>query len=281
MTSPQYFIKSTNGSTADAQVHVTVQVDTNGVTVLRATEQAALDLQYFKLDAADADQHLSDLEEILSTVAKNGIKTILFNGPESTLVPEELYAEDISKEITALLHGDLSSGKVSSDHVAKWQLHNVYRISAGMQEFFQKNYPQAELQHFVSSWLGCMKREYAQTVFELIIHPSHFLVALISDSKLQFLQRFVYESDEDLLFFLLTICRECDVDPAGADMRVSGFILDDSALYFSLLKQFPKLKFWSPQLSVHTESQFPQHFFSPILNLSGCVSYQENLAEDE
>lgn len=271
MTNPHYHIKSSETLSGDSAPDISIQIDTNGLTVLHLANNVPVELQYYRIEAATGEQYFSELRELLSEVAKGAVKTVLLNTPESSLMPEELYSPEAAEEITNLLHGDLRKGKISTDHIPQWKVQNIYRLPAELHDMLQQLMPQAEIKHFNSLWLGCLSQNSGNSL-HLVIHPSHFLATVIKESKLQIIQRFVYESDEDLLFFLLSLCRELSLDPATLAVSVSGFILEDSSLYASLIRAFPAIEFWKLTSSINTASQFPQHFFSPILNLPKCVS---------
>jgi hypothetical protein len=60
----------------------------------------------------------------------------------------------------------------------------------------------------------------------------------------------------------------------GKEIRaliLSGLISEDSAMYKELHQYFSAVHFWKPVTKTTLQSEHPQHFFSSIYNLAGCV----------
>src|SRR6516164_1794520 len=107
---------------------------------------------------------LGSLEEILREIVyEDEILTapsvdetfLVYNFPESNLVPERFFDNAASKPLTELIYGDLNTDLVLSEKIPWWELHNVYRIPKGVHHLMQQKFSSGKYWHFYSLQLKC------------------------------------------------------------------------------------------------------------------------------
>jgi hypothetical protein len=95
-------------------------------------------------------------------------------------------------------------------------------------------------------------------------------VALIKDRKLVLVANHDYETSADLLWHFLNICHHFSITPREIQLKLSGFIEKDSALYKELYQYFLHIEFdnaeWGPC------GDYPAHYFTTFNKLARCVS---------
>ena len=87
------------------------------------------------------------------------------------------------------------------------------------------------------------------------------------------MQTFLYQVPEDVVYFLLNICRQFELSPEEAALIISGYVEDDSALFTEVRKYFLHCIMDEPP-QTFTGSVFnpmPAHFFSWLLKMALCV----------
>lgn len=272
MNSPLYHIQRQEGIAADnAALTLIIQLDTNALFYVLMEDDNLVELKYFRLETEDQNSYLLELETVLDEGLGNtlGLRklVIILNWPDSSLVPNKFYSPDTNREIIELMHGDLQKGTILSEEVHEWCLHNVYRIPSELHDLIQQRFPTAPIWHFNTPWLqSCVGVE---ACLRMIVLPGQILILLIEEGKLLISQRFPYETDHDIYFYLLDLMEKLKLEKVNTKLEVSGFILTDSSLLANLKAWFPLMTL---SASRHPTGQFPAHFFSPLLNLAKCVS---------
>jgi hypothetical protein len=94
-------------------------------------------------------------------------------------------------------------------------------------------------------------------------------VVLIKDSKLLLVANYDYETSADLLWHFLNICDHFSLSPKKVQLKLSGFIEKDSALYKELYQYFLHLEFDNADWGACGD--YPAHYFSSFNKLVRCA----------
>ena len=229
--------------------------------------------------AGPADEVVRDLidqEPILSQFPANEV-FLIYNFPESNLVPEKYFSDDCARPVTNLVYGDLSTDLVLDEKIPWFEFHNVYRVPRQLHYLMQEKFPNARFWHFYSLQLKCYKMFTAkeEPVFlKIYFYPDQMQVMIFKRGQLQLVQHFVYQDSKDVLFNLLNCCHQLNINREEVIVELSGMIERKSALYEALDQYFLHIRFDSMEDSILTTDemlQFPNHFFSSLLKMAICV----------
>jgi hypothetical protein len=200
---------------------------------------------------------------------------IIYNIAESCLVPEAVYNPELNEPIIELVHGDLQKGLVLNEKVEAQQVYNVFRVPADIHQFFETGFPHGKFWHYFSAWMECLQRRQISERVCVVFYPNILLVAVISGGKFQLMQTLQYQTPEDVAYLILNIYYQFNFSQDDTVLEVGGLVDTDSAVFEELLKYFQHIeKVPVPpgmQLPEGFQS-FPEHFFSPLLNIALCVS---------
>src|ERR1700712_2575688 len=72
---------------------------------------------------------------------------IVYNFPESQMMPEKYYAGGMAESLSDLVYGDLSAETVMNEKVPWFELHNLYRVPSGLHQFLGERFPTAQVWH--------------------------------------------------------------------------------------------------------------------------------------
>lgn len=115
----------------------------------------------------------------------------------------------------------------------------------------------------------------AEPYIQLHIDSHHMMVAVYNGANnLQLANSFVFQSREDILFYLLAAAKDNEIDPAKAPLYASGFLRKQTALFKLLSRYFAKLKLQDAPEGVTLDaalSSIPQHYFYSHLILPLCA----------
>jgi hypothetical protein len=239
-----------------------------------------LRMRFHELDAPNNRELKEMLEEIVvnDEVLKEKMKEsiVIYNFPESHLVPEKYFNINITAGLVELMHGDLNRGVILSEKVSGCSQYNVFRVPSDIHGMFQRHFARGKYWHYYSLWMECRQKQNGQRVegLSVIFYPRRILVALTGNGQVQLFQSFEYEAAEDVAYYLLNICRQFDKSPETIPVGMSGMIDESSTMYNEILKYFgqAELEPFSPPPGVTALEEYPSHFFSPLLKLATCVS---------
>jgi hypothetical protein len=202
---------------------------------------------------------------------------LVYNFPESNLVPEKYFTADMTRPVTDLIYGDLSQDLVLDEKIPWFEFHNVYRVPAKIHFLMQEKFPSGRFWHFYSLQLKCYKmftaKEEAAFV-KAFFYPDKMCVMVSKSGQLQLIQHFAYQDSKDVLYNLLNCCHQLGLGRGELVLELSGMIEKKSALYEDLDMYFMNIRFDGMEDSIKMTDelmQFPNHFFSSLLKMTICV----------
>jgi hypothetical protein len=202
--------------------------------------------------------------------------TIVYNFPENVIVPETGFSAGNGGALVELMHGDLNKGITLSERIQGRSFYNVYRVPLDVHRLLQRQYNHGKSWHYYSLWrlLEDRRETPDSTSFCVTFYPNRLMVMVTRDNVLQVVQAFEYEVAGDVAYYLLNICRQLLLSPESVVMHLSGMIDESSSLYLEIIKYFGKaaMDHFAYAASVPALREYPEHFFSPLLNMALCVS---------
>lgn len=272
------------------QVPVSVPEDTSGYhlyinigsdhlcfAVLNPSEKEFIALQHFNLERYNGLGHTRDIIERNEWLGRSYNRTeIVYNFSESILVPEKFYYSSINESSLELVYGDMHNGRLFSDHISEWSVYHIYRIPVSLDDILIHRFNNAHFSHSYSCWLKTAKqnlnvgdRDEIHTLF----YNNKLIVSVLKKDGLQLMRSFEYETAEDVVYYLLNICQQYNIDCEKVTLIISGLIADHSVMYAELQKYFMFLKLTErPADFKYSEAfdEYPQHFFTPIFSAALC-----------
>ena len=251
-----------------------------GFLVYNKEQKQLLGLRQYHLDVTPEKSTAQALNEIMANDAllaqhwKEAV--IVYNFPDSSLLPEKYFDIGMNKSITELLLGNAFKGQILSEKIPAWDLYNIYRIQREIHGMLQQKFSGGRYWHYYSILLSAVDTQLDMPGFTLqcIFYPEKFVIAFFKKKQLQLLQTYRYETPEDVSYFLLNICSQFGADQENLKLVVAGLIEQQSALFTELLKYFQNIECDRMPDTVQTGGMlenFPEHYFSPILKMAICV----------
>jgi hypothetical protein len=234
-------------------------------------------LEYYQFSAKHKEE---ELKELLSshTLLQLDYKdiSIFYNNASGLLIPERFYDAEASDRMLELVTGDIHSSMPFFDEVPGLNLRNMYTVPAYLHEMLTGQFPQANYEHLHS---GLLKKNSilsrSEDRIEVVFYPEQIIISMWLNNKLQILQCYVYETPDDITWYLLDICSQWNVDPSVLPVKVSGLVEKYSALYAGIDKYFQLVETEERPDAFNYDiafDRYPAHFFSPMFSLGLCVS---------
>ncbi len=200
---------------------------------------------------------------------------VVYNYEESNLVPESYFNLGLNKSLTELVFGKAKKGLVISEKINNWSLYNVYRIPRDVHTKMQQRFSAGKYWHYYSLLLSSTDPVSGDVpVCTLIFYADRFICFLSNGGKLQLMQTWMYQTPEDVSYYLLAVCSRFQYNQETIHLRVGGMIDEQSALYTELMKYFLQVTQVKVPPSMEMNKllqEFPQHYFSPLLTIATCV----------
>ncbi len=200
--------------------------------------------------------------------------TIIWTMPENILVPDRWRQKNIEEDMLNLVFGPNIASTHRVDELANDQMINIYRIPGNVEKIIYQTFSNCRQYHQFSILPIVNVKE---TTLLCIFYHSFFSVLLHIEGKIQFARYFNFNVPEDVIYNLLNICKNYNIDNKEIQINLAGLIEKQSTLYSEIYKYFLHISF----LHNMTEAGFykinedfqsyPEHFFSHLFAIATCV----------
>ena len=224
-------------------------------------------IRYYRFEEFEAEPSLrSILEEIEGSFHSVRIGNCF---AQSLLTPRSLFKDD-----PAMLHRIYESFDTTymHDQVQEWQLVTEHLMPTGFVDLIKERFPSAMFYHAFTPSLRIYNGFVAPDQADIHFTTSHFRVVIKKQGQLQLAQTYAYKTPLDVVYYLLKIFYEFDLNQSEAFVILSGLVEQDSALYKELHHYFINLHFAQPPLYAIPGDEHPQYYFTSLYNLASCGS---------
>lgn len=202
---------------------------------------------------------------------------VIYNFPDSLLVPLSLYDQGNAKASLDLVFGDACQGNTFSDHLPGWDACNIYRVPETYITAINARFKQAESLHLFTVVLKKLQQENSDLAGDnlfLVFNERKLFVTFVKDNRLMLVQTYGYETAEDVSYILLNVCKQFDLDCETVSIHISGLLDDQSSVYGEMRKYFLHVlldKRPDALKYADTFDEYPAHFFNSIYWSALCV----------
>ena len=188
----------------------------------------------------------------------------------SNLVAFNNYKHEDAGILLQTMFGLTKTSSVISEPIAEWQLYNVYAVPEDVKLWMHQKFPSAKYWHQHTLNIKNSKTEGTAGIFLVDIRNEDFTLLAAANNEIILAQTFQYTTPVDVLFYLLNVCRQFNLSQEQVKIKLSGLVDRQSALFSDLLQYFMFVEFRNADWK--TETEYPQHFFASLNDLSACAS---------
>jgi hypothetical protein len=223
-------------------------------------------------DWSDIFFELKNLSNILSRSYKE--THCYYNFQEALLIPENKFSISAAEDFLALIYGESTRDDVKHDTITTGDyMVNAYRVKKSLQEWVGRQFILYQPHHIYTKILADLFAGEipATPVLKVQIYADHMIVAVTNHGKLQLIQSFSYQSEEDILYYLMNILRQFHMDAGNAHIDISGRIQPNAVLYQQLNQLFGQMSVETinpADAAAFTHPDYPLHFFTPFYKLA-------------
>jgi len=190
--------------------------------------------------------------------------------PKSLLFPAKWYHNGDAAEVLKNIY-DVSGHQILKDEIKAGKMLNCYAVPQILHQNITGQYANVAFMHAYTAALKVDNGIAGENQIAVHFTPASFRVKVRKEQKLWLVQTFTYTTPLDVVYVLLKICTEFDMQQEATQVALSGLIDAGSHLYKELYNYFLHIHFSEPALYSLQQEQYPQHFFQSIYNLAACV----------
>jgi hypothetical protein len=156
------------------------------------------------------------------------------------------------------------------DVSAEAGLINAFRIQQEWLDVVNRHFKMVKIQHSYTSIIRSVITTASDALIKVQFYPAYIITVVMKDGALQFIQSFMYQSTEDVLYYLLSISQQFNLNTPDLTIYASGMIDLRSAMHSQLVKYFKDIVLEDADKSrlAIDMGQHPSHYFTPFFNLA-------------
>lgn len=203
---------------------------------------------------------------------------LAFDSEIFTLCPEVLFVAEGMADLLIPLAGGDKMGFVTSQYQHHLKARMVHSIPQAWKTWSDQVFSEAECE-WNSTISGIIDHSFSfssqanESILFAHVESGHFYALVFDKGKLLFLNRFEYQTENDLLYFLLLVASETGLQPAGVRCILSGHVLPGSLGFEKLSRYFGALEFARFDTEIIVPSGLELLFHHQYLDLMSMPAY--------
>lgn len=270
-----FFIQPINIDTTSADLYLDISAQCLSYVILN--RGVCLALAMYNFDTGSSEETIVNnihriIEEQSILQQRFNKVHVIYSFNPFVLVPHQFMNGTDNHAMLELVYGESQERVMRTDFMYRHAMHIVYGIPKIIDTVIRRYFEMAQCTHLFSMLPDVIKEEGIHLY--CIFNPGQIKVMLIKDEKLQLMQNYMYHTPDDAAYYLLTICKNFEVNLSKCKVHLSGMIDESSALYAKLFKYFLEIKLAPlPETFQYPQeiNQFPPHYFSHLFSIAACV----------
>lgn len=161
---------------------------------------------------------------------------IVFENSHYKLIPNELFRQSDFNEFFELEFGKNEKTKLLYNLLPQWGAHLVFEVQEPLMNFFDKKYPEAEVDHHLFKLLKQDVKRNSNAAF-VYLRKDFVDLIVVNDNSLLLANAFQTKTNEDICYFVLNVYEQLGLDTETFALKILFENSADSGLV-ALLKQY-------------------------------------------
>jgi ABC-type oligopeptide transport system ATPase subunit len=160
-------------------------------------------------------------------------------------VPNSLFDVSEKEALLKFNHSPDEGEVIVTDHLPNLDAKNIYSLSAEVKKIFQDQYTHLSINHCSSSFIEqvLLTNKHNESKITLVnLQTSAMEIAVINSGKLLFYNSFAYQSPEDIIYFLLFVFEQLQLNPETISVELFGELEKNSPAYQLIYKYIRNIK---------------------------------------
>jgi len=190
-----------------------------------------------------------------------------------TLCPAAFYDAEHARAMLEFNTGTIEENLVLNDDVTP-DIKLIYAIDEKLKSALDLIFPHHRIKHSLSVLTQLMlhSEDLSKEQLLLYVHAEHIEIIVKEDTRLLLANQFSVKTQEDVLYYVLFILEQYQLNPVTVSMCVAGNINSNSDLMLTLKKYIRNIHLGIGHKSINWQGVegMPQHFNYSLLNRSFC-----------
>lgn len=239
----RFFDESYQNRNQELQLFVQANQEFIALAYFDASERKFAGIEEYALDACNNWHQLTEiLDELFSAPHfKDNFQDVSFSLVSKlyTPVPSALFDPEQKQEYLELNHSELESNVFfKSEEVSALNLQLIYASPSILEKYLDKRFSKYSLHHHMIPFLEdfALGKKADDEELRLHIQKDHFDILYFSESKVQYLNSFHYQTVEDFIYYLLYVMEQLKIDRDKTPLKLFGEFELKSNLYDTIFK---------------------------------------------
>jgi hypothetical protein len=265
---PLFQIENTIASGQPLYFCLQIARDFFGFCICNQLANELFRLDYFERSDEDVSELTNMLSDYESGVNKFEKVLVRYDYPEVVMTPFSFYKKESMALLADAAYGKSADAIFLSDTIAEHKIQTAYGVPQYIHEAVLQKFPDAAYLHGATLDIKGLADTGQEGSIAVNFRTTDFSVIVCKNNLLLLAQTFPYSSPNDVLFYLIKICRHFGFLQQTAGLQLSGFIDKQSALYTELHHYFNSIEF--ADASWGMAGNYPAHFFTSLNKLARC-----------
>ncbi|GAB4287031.1 MAG: DUF3822 family protein [Marinilabiliales bacterium] len=224
----------------------------------------------------DTAETIINGEEILVKKFKN-INLLYYSG-KSTFIPQPLFQHDKIADYYRLNFSTAENEEILFNRFKNIPAVCVYGVDSMVYSLFNEKYSNLNLFHQsipqIDPVYQFKKNKLKDPEVFVCFNTEFFNLYVLHENDLKYYNSFVYNTKEDVIYYILYAFENLKLDPEKTQIELSGDIEINSDICEWLKKYIRDIQLAEKPLTVnysHVLKQIPGHYFVNLFNLVQCV----------
>jgi hypothetical protein len=247
-----------------------VEIGRSYIVLVAGSSNLVAGLEFYEMEESDLQEVLDDIKQQSQLLSKTYSETnVYYNLHEVVLVPVGQFNTSIASELLDVAFGNNAIARVNVENInVSPGIVNVYRSNEHWQDIISNYFRAITKRHIYSKLVE--EAIEANNNLTVQFYRSEMIVVAAKNKQLKIVRSFSFSNDADVLYHLLNVCKQVDMDATETTLSISGLINTDSNIFLQLQKYFAQLKLNNASeelLPADQLKQYPLHYFTPFFKL--------------
>ncbi|MEA2041248.1 MAG: DUF3822 family protein [Bacteroidota bacterium] len=195
---------------------------------------------------------------------------------KSILVPTPLFSKKNLKTLFKHNQPLADTEELHFNYLESIDAYNVFALPSQVTTSMVNRFPEIKFFHHATSFINQTIEEEKLMKFKLPFVRVHLnkgffdLLVIISDKPVLY-NTFLYKTDADIIYHILSVMKQLEIKPVKSHVRLSGSIEKDSALITQMKNYMASPEILKPRTSMAFEfNEVDEHQLYNVLNLHKC-----------
>lgn len=215
-----------------------------------------------------------DQEEMLNASYQS--VSISYSTNKATLLPKEYSAPDHFVDVANLTNDISRSEDIQAEDIPGFNFQLVYSFPKELMTLLNRKFTDFQFRHKSIPLLESAMNQRSEKKNTLLLNFEKKYIRMIAlkGSQIALYNSFYFKNESDFLYYTLNICHNLQFDPELDEIRIGGYVADDSGYVRQLKKYLGNVQFLKPSADFSYGNIFEKiqkHQFISLLNTYPCV----------